>query len=57
MVRVRMKNVADTGALIYIANDERLGTPRPGYLERVVAAAGHSCLPEHYIAELNSVSN
>jgi gamma-glutamylcyclotransferase (GGCT)/AIG2-like uncharacterized protein YtfP len=39
ITRVRLKNGDETEALIYLANDERVGTPRPGYMERVMAAA------------------
>ena len=44
-VRVRVKNGKETDALIYFANDEQPGTPRLGYLERVVAAAKYHGLP------------
>ena len=30
-----------SAALTYVADDEQPGTPREGYLERVVAAAKH----------------
>jgi hypothetical protein len=39
-------------ALIYIARRTGEGTPRPGYIELVVAAARDWRLPERYIASL-----
>jgi hypothetical protein len=39
-------------ALYYHAADPTPGTPAPGYLEPVVAAARHHGLPADYIAEL-----
>jgi gamma-glutamylcyclotransferase (GGCT)/AIG2-like uncharacterized protein YtfP len=51
----RVKRLAQTeslDALVYIAGDEVSGAPRPGYLERVLAAARHHDLPEPYVAEL-----
>lgn len=39
-------------ALVYLASDARPGAPRPGYLERVVAAAEAQGLDPGYIAEL-----
>ena len=52
MVRVQMKNGYKTEALIYFASDEQPGAPRPGYLERVVAAAQLHGLPDVVIAGL-----
>ena len=45
MVRVRVMGGNETDALIYFASDEQPGTPRLGYLERVVAAAKYHGLP------------
>jgi hypothetical protein len=39
-------------ALVYIARRDGEGTPRPGYIELVVAAARDWGLPERYIASL-----
>ena len=39
-------------ALVYIARRSGEGTPRPGYIELVVAAARDWKLPERYIASL-----
>lgn len=52
MVRVRMKSGNQTEVLIYFASDEQPGAPRPGYLERVVAAARFHGLPDVVIAGL-----
>ncbi|SFG49523.1 gamma-glutamylcyclotransferase family protein [Methylobacterium gossipiicola] len=39
-------------ALIYLGGSSAPGTPRPGYLEAVLAAANAAQLPSVYIAEL-----
>jgi hypothetical protein len=39
-------------ALVYIARSRGVGTPKPGYLELVVAAARASHLPQSYVREL-----
>lgn len=39
-------------ALVYIAADSRTGVPRPGYLERIVAAARQHRLPPEYVETL-----
>ncbi len=48
--------VLDSGergdALLYLAADERPGSPQPGYLERVMRAARGHGLPEVYLQEL-----
>ncbi len=41
-------------ALIYLATDGRPGRARPGYLERVLAAAEDNRLPDDYIAMLRT---
>jgi cation transport regulator ChaC len=41
-------------ALVYVANDPGEGTPRPGYLERILAGAQHHGLPAAAIAEIES---
>ncbi|WP_210484315.1 gamma-glutamylcyclotransferase family protein [Microvirga antarctica] len=49
--------VTDRGprrALVYIGRDARPGTPRPGYMEAIVAAAAGLDFPALYMAELNS---
>ncbi|MCM8748505.1 gamma-glutamylcyclotransferase [Thermomicrobiaceae bacterium CFH 74404] len=43
-------------ALLYVASDDGPGSPRPGYLERIVAAARRHGLPRHYIEELQGWS-
>ncbi len=39
-------------ALVYIASNGKVGQPRPGYLEEIVASAREWALPEAYIAGL-----
>ena len=48
--RVRVQEVNGKGqeALIYFASDAQLGLPRPGYLERVVAAGKYHGLPTDF---------
>lgn len=41
-------------ALVYVANDPDEGTPRTGYLSRVLAGARHHGLPAAAIAEIES---
>lgn len=41
-------------ALIYIASDTEPGVPRPGYIERIIAAAKEHGLPGNYQIELRS---
>jgi gamma-glutamylcyclotransferase (GGCT)/AIG2-like uncharacterized protein YtfP len=41
-------------ALVYVAADQKAGTPREGYLELVIAAARSVELPLEYIAELEA---
>ena len=43
-------------ALIYVAANVNPGTPRPGYLELVVAAARNLGLPADYIRELQQTA-
>lgn len=52
--RRRLAVRADTPreALVYVASEDRDGTPRPGYLERVVAGALHFGLPQDYVMRL-----
>lgn len=47
-VRVQTMNGNELAALIYFAGDEQPGTPRPGYLERVVAAGKYHGLPTDF---------
>ena len=39
-------------ALIYVARDDAVGTPRSGYQEKIVAAAEREGFPPDYVAEL-----
>ena len=50
----RLAQAESVAALVYVARDEASGSPRPGYLETVIAAARHHGLPEAYVAELNT---
>ena len=43
-------------AWVYIASDNTKGQPRPGYLERIVAAARAAGLPESYVQELENAA-
>ncbi len=43
-----------TRALVYVASDQKAGTPREGYLERVIAAARELDLPAEYVSELET---
>ena len=53
-VTVDVANGGQVTALIYISSDTGVGTPRFGYLERVLSGARHHSLPEKVIAELAS---
>lgn len=44
--------IADEPALVYRANDETPGPPRPGYLEAIIAAAEARAFPTDYVQEL-----
>ncbi len=41
-----------TSALIYRATESRRGSPRPGYLEQIIAAAHAHGFADDYVAEL-----
>lgn len=43
-------------ALLYVATDDEPGSPRPGYLEWIVAAACRHGLPPWYVEELRGWS-
>ena len=56
-VRVQLTVECDSGpavAWVYMASDSSVGTPRIGYLERVLAGAKEHDLPECYRDELTS---
>jgi gamma-glutamylcyclotransferase (GGCT)/AIG2-like uncharacterized protein YtfP len=40
-------------ALIYIARDNEIGSPRNGYMEKIIAAAKAHSLPKKYLEELS----
>jgi gamma-glutamylcyclotransferase (GGCT)/AIG2-like uncharacterized protein YtfP len=42
----RLAQAKSLEAIVYVAVDQHVGWPRPGYLEAVVAAARHHGLPE-----------
>jgi len=54
----KLRLVVDAGAparaLIYVASEDRHGTPKAGYLERILAGAGHFRLPPDYVERLRS---
>ncbi|HWW94305.1 MAG TPA: gamma-glutamylcyclotransferase family protein [Vicinamibacteria bacterium] len=50
----RPSRAAPSRALVYVASDQKAGTPREGYLEQVLAAAQALGLPAEYIAELET---
>jgi hypothetical protein len=50
----RPSRAAASRALVYVASDQKAGTPREGYLEQVLAAAQALGLPAEYIAELET---
>jgi len=54
IARVRLDNGNVADALIYLARDDKPGHARPGYLERVVAAAECHLLAHEYIKALRS---
>lgn len=41
-------------ALVYVASSNKLGTPRPGYVEKIIRAATDHELPAECIEELKS---
>lgn len=57
--RKKFVNVTTSGentvpAFAYVARDSSSGSPRPGYMERIVAAAEAHGLPEEYVRELRT---
>ena len=55
-VVVTPSDAAPIKALVYIARDTQPGTPRPGYLERIVSGADAHGLPDGYVSELRAWS-
>ncbi len=53
-VHVETEDSGKIEALIYIASDSAEGTPREGYLEKILAGAEHFNLPTDYIEKLRS---
>lgn len=56
IARVRFDDGNTPSALIYVARDDKPGRARPGYLERVVAAAKRHRLAHEYIKALRSTT-
>lgn len=54
LYRKATMTVAGGPALVYIPADYSRGTPQPGYLEAVIAAARSHRLPDDYVRELES---
>lgn len=54
--RMQFDDGIATEALIYVARDDKPGRARPGYLERVVAAAKRHRLAHEYIKALRFTS-
>jgi cation transport regulator ChaC len=52
LVNVRTAQGEEIEALVYIAADSGEGSPREGYLERILAGAAHFGLPGEYVEEL-----
>ncbi len=50
----RPSGTASGRALVYVASDQKAGTPREGYMEQVLEAARALGLPVEYIAELET---
>ena len=50
-----LTNKGPKRALVYVGRSAGAGTPRPGYLERVIAAAGEADLPADYIREIGAL--
>ncbi len=53
ITRVRLNDGSAADALIYVARDHMPGRARPGYLERVLAAAQRHRLPGAHLAVLH----
>lgn len=51
---VEMGSEKPQSALVYVAVNTAVGSPRPGYMERIVAAAELYRLPDRYVEELKS---
>ena len=52
MMNVEIATGKSVSALTYLASDITPGSPRAGYMEKIVAAAEHHKLPDKYIEEL-----
>lgn len=53
-VRIETATEKSARALTYIASDSTPGSPRDGYVEKLVAAAEQHGLPDKYVEELRS---
>jgi gamma-glutamylcyclotransferase (GGCT)/AIG2-like uncharacterized protein YtfP len=54
LYRKATMTVAGGPALVYVPADYSRGTPKPGYLATVIAAARSHGLPDDYVRELES---
>lgn len=54
---VEISNGGRVDALVYVSNDEGVGSARTGYLERVLTGAQHHGLPGAAIARIQSFAN
>ncbi|GBC96761.1 hypothetical protein HRbin16_02570 [bacterium HR16] len=53
-MEVRLIGVPSLEAFLYLATDTQPGTPRPGYMEAIVAAAISNDFPSSYVQELRT---
>ena len=53
-VTIELSSEQQVEALTYIATDQAVGSPRPSYMESIVAAAKQYRLPPAYIRELTT---
>ncbi|MDW5563450.1 MAG: gamma-glutamylcyclotransferase family protein [Methanomassiliicoccus sp.] len=56
-VSVKMANGTSTDALVYIASDESIGSPRPGYLEKIIMGAKENHLPIDYVERISRLGS
>lgn len=54
---VEVRNGGRVDVLVYVSNDEAVGSPRPDYLERVLAGTQHHGFPDAAIARIQSFAN
>lgn len=54
-VQVSLENGKEVSAFVYVATNSNRGTPRPGYLERIVRCAERHSFPSAYLSYLRSL--